>query len=42
MESLFNALVTAEMAAGNEPIDYDTSPNSKITSTVIDTNYSSR
>jgi hypothetical protein len=42
MEDLFNSLVTSEMAAGNEPIGYDTSAGSQITSTVIDTTYSSR
>jgi len=42
METLFNALVNSEIAAGNLPIDYDTSPGEKITLETIDTSYCSR
>lgn len=39
---VFNALVSGQMQLGNDPIEYDTQPGSKITSTEIDVDYSGR
>lgn len=39
---VFSTMIAAEMAAGNGPADYDTRPDSKIMSEVIDVDYSGR
>ena len=39
---IFTTMINAEIAAGNTPIEYDTRPDSKIMSTVIDVDYSGR
>ena len=41
-KEVFNTMIRAEIAQGDDPIEYDTRPGTKIHSTEIDVDYSGR